>query len=227
MPFSTVQRAIETAGLAVRGAFHPTPADGVPEVRPGQATVTLVLVGMSGRAQWPAFRGSPESADGQPNPLDRWSHRLLEDLADAFDAFPLEPFGGPPWWPFQRWAVRAESLHVSPLGLLIHAEHGLWHSYRGALAFAEALDLPARQDSASPCDTCATRPCLHACPVSAHASGGFAPASCANYLRTPAGEDCLTGACAARRACPIGQHHLQGPDQARFHLSAFVRSTPA
>ena len=34
-------------------------------------------------------------------------------------------------------------MSVSPLGILIHPDWGLWHSYRGALAFRERLDLPA------------------------------------------------------------------------------------
>ena len=53
-----------------------------------------------------------------------------------------------------RWAQRAEPLHPSPLGVLIHPVHGLWHAYRGALAFAEPIELPPRADLPSPCASC-------------------------------------------------------------------------
>src|SRR4030095_137820 len=43
-----------------------------------------------------------------------------------------------------RWAMRAEAVAPSPLGILIHPDYGLWHAYRGALAFAERLALPPR-----------------------------------------------------------------------------------
>jgi hypothetical protein len=30
------------------------------------------------------------------------------------------------------------------------------------------------------------------------------------------------GGCLARRACPVGQAHVYGPAQARFHMAAFL-----
>ena len=72
------------------------------------------------------------------------------------------------------------------------------------------------------CEDCRDRPCLSACPVSA-----FAPerpydyAACRQYLE--AGEaDCLTRACAARRACPIGPEMRYSEQQAAFHIRAFL-----
>jgi len=64
--------------------------------------------------------------------------------------------------------LQAEPLHRSPLGLLIHPEWGLWHSYRGALGLRERLDLPPHESVASPCESCRERPCLSACPVAPH-----------------------------------------------------------
>jgi len=67
-----------------------------------------VLVGFVGSENWPAFAASPEAADGAPDPLDRWSSRLITAIAGSVGASPLFPFGGPPFLPFQRWAQRAE-----------------------------------------------------------------------------------------------------------------------
>jgi len=217
-------QAIEAAGLAYRGGFHPLREDVLPDVRVGEAANTVLLVGMVGSAQWPAFVKSREANDGAPHPLDRWGQRLLRELAEVFSARVLEPSGGPPWWPFQRWAQRAESLHTSPLGLLIHPEYGLWHSYRGALLLTERLALPACVPHTSPCASCATKPCLQSCPVNAFQPGTYHPDRCDSHLRsTPVG-GCRQQGCAARLACPIGRAYAQAPEQAQFHLEAFLRS---
>ncbi|HLH49112.1 MAG TPA: hypothetical protein VKV96_07215, partial [Roseiarcus sp.] len=121
---------------------------------------SIVLIGMAGRQGWSTFAESPERRDGAPHPLDRWSRRVIDTLASALGGHAFYPFGGPPYWPFQQWAMRAEPLHVSPLGILIHPDYGLWHSYRGALALAEALEIPAAAPRESPCGACAARPCL-------------------------------------------------------------------
>ena len=77
---------------------------------------------------------------------------MIEALARDLGALALFPFGGPPFWPFQQWARRSEPVHPSPIGLLIHPRYGLWHSYRGALGFREALDVPELAAAPSPCE---------------------------------------------------------------------------
>ncbi len=213
-----------TAGLALRGAFHPGPEDGVPPLPNGATCGTLVLLGFGGGVGWSGFAASGEAADGGPDPLDRWSRRVIGTLAQALGGMALYPFGGPPWLPFQRWARLAEPAHPSPLGLLIHPAWGLWHSYRGAIALPAQLALPARQDLPSPCDRCLDRLCLAACPVGAFAPAAYDVARCAAHLAAPEGADCRHAGCAARRACPVGASWRHGPDQARFHMAAFAAS---
>lgn len=206
--------ALATHGLVPRGAFHPGPGDEVP----GEAR-TLVLVGNVGLAMWRAFAAArPDGTD----PLDSWSRTVLERIAGRLGAVALFPFGGRPWLPFQRWAMRAEPVAPSPLGILIHPDYGLWHGYRGALAIPDRLPLPPRDGRPAPCASCAERPCLAACPVGAFADGGYDVESCSDWLRSPRGIDCLAGSCAARRACPVGRDHAYGPDQAEFHMRAFL-----
>ena len=67
---------------------------------------------------------------------------MIEALAGELGAKAFFPSGGLPYWPFQQWARRAEPVHPSPVGILIHPRYGLWHSYRGALGLGEAHDLP-------------------------------------------------------------------------------------
>jgi hypothetical protein len=214
MDLDTIRSRIAEHGLSYRGAFH---AEAV-EAPAG----TLVLVGFIGAENWPAFTVSPEAADGQPNPLDRWSSRMVTAIALSLGAMPLFPFDGPPFLPFQRWAQNAEPVHPSPLGILIHPDWGLWHAYRGALAFTDHIDLPSPDLRPSPCDSCAGRPCLSACPVGAFASGGYDVPACVAHISAPVGAECMNNGCLARRACPVGPGYRHVPEQAQFHQQAFL-----
>ena len=208
-------------GLMVRGGFYPTPADAVPG-----DPATLVLVGNAGPAMWRAFEAAgPTGRDADSaNPLDDWVGDALTAVANALGATPLFPFGGPPHLPFQRWAQRADAVAPSPLGVLIHPDYGLWHAYRGALAFAERLDLPPRDDRPRPCDTCADKPCLSTCPVDAFGSDGYDVPVCVAHISRPEGADCMELGCRARRACPVGTEFIYEPAHAAFHMAAFRRA---
>jgi hypothetical protein len=217
-----LRQAISPHGLELRGGFHPIPRDGVPDLPGGRSSATVLLVGNLGGAMWPAFSAAPEFADGAPHALDRWTRRILDAAARGLGAGALYPFGGPPYLPFQRWAGTAEGLQASPLGVLIHPDYGLWHAYRGALSFAQRLDLPAREPRPRPCDSCAERPCLSACPVGAFQAAGYDVASCRQHVGGPAGGRCRTGGCLARLACPVGQAHAYPTAQMAFHMAAFL-----
>lgn len=227
MSLNHIQSAIQAAGIAWRGAFNPTPDDNVPPLENDRSAQTIVLVGFTGESGWDTFAASPEAKDGEADPLDRWSRRVVGGLAQELGATVFYPFGGPPRVPFQRWAQRAEPLHHSPLGILIHARWGLWHSYRGALAFAARFDLPPAAPQASPCDTCATKPCLTACPVNAFSGTPTEQrldmVKCGDYLEQTAGLNCRTRGCLARRACPVGAEFTYSPAQAEFHMNNFRR----
>jgi hypothetical protein len=215
----TVYSAVAGTGLVPRGAFgleDGERAGALASIR------TIVLAGMTGREGWSAFAASSEARDGACHPLDRWSRRVIEALAGELGATAFFPFGGPPFWPFQQWARRAEPVHPSPIGVLIHPRYGLWHSYRGALGFHEALDFPAAAAVPSPCETCAGRWCLGACPVGALSPGAYNVAACAGHLKTAAGADCMEEGCRARRACPVGAEQAYGPEQASFTMRAFL-----
>ena len=212
--------AIRRTGLVPRGAFRLAEGERVGELA---GMRTIVLAGMAGRSGWDAFAASPEAGDGLADPLDRWSRRLIEGLAAELGAKALFPFGGPPFLPFQRWAQRAEPLHSSPIGPLIHLHYGLWHAYRGALGLSEELVVAEPAFAPSPCETCSGRWCLKTCPVGAFSEAGYDVAACTGHLRSPAGEDCMAFGCQALRACPVGVEHAYGPEQAGFLMRAFLR----
>ena len=214
--------AAAVLGVACRGGFVVEPGEELPEVDAGRPGRTLVLLGFTGTMQWSTFAASAEFADGQPHPLDRWSVRVIGRLGTLFGARPLYPFSGPPWWPFQQWAQRAEVLHPSPLGILMHPRFGLWHAYRGALLFAEIFALPQRISWPSPCEGCATKPCIASCPAGAVTSGGFDRAACAAHVASPQGIACRSG-CVSRASCPVAVAHRYSAEQASFHMRALLK----
>ncbi|HZZ60417.1 MAG TPA: hypothetical protein VFE63_04495 [Roseiarcus sp.] len=221
MSTEIVFAAVGRAGLVPRGAFLLSDGE---RTGPLADVRAVVLIGVTGRRGWDAFAASAEARDGGDHPLDRFSRRVIDGLAANLSAAALYPFGGPPYFPFQQWARRAEPVHFSPLGLLVHPVYGLWHSYRGALGFREALEVSAWDASPSPCDSCAEKPCLGACPVGAFAVDGYDVAACAALLKSAVGADCMQRGCLARRACPVGAEHAHGPAQAAFTMRAFLRA---
>ncbi len=216
-----VRAALAPHGLFLRGVVHFEAGDG-PLLDDGRSAATVVLVGNAGGSLWPAFsRWRAGQADGGgENPLDDWSKAVIRPVAAAAGAdvwFPSDP----PWQPFQRWAIRAEGLKPSPLGILIHPVYGLWHGYRAALGFAGLVGAATRPAGPHPCDTCAKKPCLSTCPAGAVRPEGFDVAACRAHLRTPEGQaGCMQLGCLARAACPVGADHRYPVKQLRFHMAA-------
>ena len=220
--FGAVIAAIEADGLVSRGAFHVVADDAVPPFADGAPARTLVLVGNAGPGMWRTFTRSAEASDGAPDSLDRWSRRVVSRLAEHLGGAAHFPFGGPPWLPFIRWAQRGGPVYPSPIGPLVHPDDGLWHAYRGAIAFRGCLELPPRDERGSPCESCAERPCLSSCPVGAFTTTGYDVDGCVAHIGSPAGARCLRGGCLARHACPAGPDAAYDAPQAEFHMRAFL-----
>ena len=215
-----VETALEKTGLVNLAAFHPSPDEDIPIPAGASHAETVVLVGNGGGSMWQNFGSSRPTGE---HPLDQWSTKTLKTLAAQFSARMILPHEGPPYAPFQRWALRSGQVHQSPIGILIHTKFGLWHSYRGALIFAHRLDLPPTDDSASPCSSCEEKPCLSACPVEAFQPGSYDLKRCVTHVSELDGHDCQTSGCGARRACPVGREYVYAPAQAQFHMAAFLK----
>lgn len=214
MSFAAIAEALSRCGLSARGGFHPGPDDAAPA-----GCATVVLVGNTGGDFWAHFEAGRRA---EPDPLDRWTARQVNRVAAEAGGWAVYPSDGPPYFPFQRWAMRAEPVHPSPLGLLIHPDHGLWHAYRAAICLHERLDVPARDARPSPCARCPDRPCLSACPVGAFTDRGYSASRCQAHLETPAGAPCVSEGCQARHACPVQPAKPYVPGQAAFHMRAFL-----
>ena len=215
MTYAAMRQAAEAAGLIVMGELD-VAATGARGLDDG----SLILLG-AGPAFWPAFTASPEARDGAADPVDRWSHRVIGGLADDFGATAHYPFGGPPYAPFIDWALKSGRAFQSPTGMLVHDTVGMMISYRGALHFAEAMALPPATGP-SPCESCAGKPCLAACPVGAlRAAAPYDVEKCHDFLDSPAGQSCMLEGCAARRACPLSRGAGRTPAQSALHMRSF------
>ncbi len=209
-----IDTVLACVGLKVMGGFHPSPSDQVPE-----GCETLMLIGPRRDRFWDVFKHSAEHEDRQADPLDRWSYRVLNEIARDLGAEALFPFGEPPLHPFLNWAARAGQVFSSPVSMLVGAQDGLFVSFRGALAFRNAIRIPP--PVASPCSTCAAQPCLSGCPIGALTEERYDVAACRAYISSPEGIDCRTSGCLVRRVCPASQGG-QPAAQASFHMQAFL-----
>ena len=209
--------ALLTARAAVRqleilGVVH---GDDAPE-----NAQALVLFGPLEPGFWTYFQNQPEYLDESPDPMDRWSTRVISELAQETDSKPFYPFGGPPHQPFLTWALASGRCHLSPVGMLVHDRQGLMVSFRGALAFGDPIAAPP--PGPIPCTTCDERPCLTACPVDAlSAETGYDTAACHVSLDNTEEADCLRQGCRARRACHVSQAYGREPAQSAFHMRTF------
>ncbi|MBO6902739.1 MAG: 4Fe-4S dicluster domain-containing protein [Rhizobiaceae bacterium] len=218
-PNEELPAELASHGLFVRGSFELGVSD--------ELSGTIVLVGSAGDSWWQPFQNWLSTRTGPvANPLDSWTREIVGALADSHGAHLVMP-NDRPYAPFQQWAMRAEGLRASPLGILMHPEYGLWHSYRAALLFDARLPEKVNQQAEKPihaCDLCAGKPCLNACPAGAHSRCGFDHAACLSHVHGDKGEACLVDGCFSRNACPVGADWRYQREAQAFLQRAFAGS---
>ncbi|MCA0050976.1 hypothetical protein LB577_29145 [Mesorhizobium sp. B283B1A] len=218
-----ITAALGANGLILRGGFAFAKSDEAPDGVSGAPAKSVLLVGQAGSAPWPHFlRWRKQQPQQIANPLDTWSGQVIGAVAEAFGARAVSP-SDKPYLPFQQWAMRAEGLKPSPLGILMHPQYGLWHAYRGALLFEDEIALPEHNEAIHLCDSCLEKPCLKSCPVDAYSAEGFAYQACLAHVRGANGGPCRGGGCLDRNACPYGTSYRYPPEVQAFHMAAFAR----
>jgi hypothetical protein len=216
----SIEAALLRHGLILRGGFD-FAGDG-PSGPSGAPAKSVLLVGQAGPAPWPHFiRWRQSQPKDLANPLDTWAREVIGEVAGKFGARPVSP-SDKPYLPFQQWAMRAEGLKPSPLGILMHPQYGLWHAYRGALLLDVECLIQAPDKVIHLCDLCAGKPCLKACPVDAYGEAGFAYERCLSHVRGLGGAACRLGGCLDRNACPYGTDYRYPADEQAFHMAAFA-----
>ncbi|WP_232962485.1 ferredoxin [Paracoccus tegillarcae] len=188
--------------------------------RIGDAAIALISPDEPGF--WDIFTASAELGDGAPDPMDRWSKRVIGAWAARLGGRAVFPSDGPPYPDFVQWALASGRFWQSPVGMLVHDRMGLFASFRGAIILPNALavTLPAgAHDTPSPCETCPA-PCLSACPADAF-TPAYQVARCHDWLDRSGKKDCMSQGCGVRRACPISQGCGRLPQQSAWHMRQF------
>jgi hypothetical protein len=221
-----ISTSLSAHGLILRGGFNFGDRDSAPPGPSGAPARSVLLVGQAGAAPWPHFlEWRARQPAGLADPLDMWAREVIGAVAEEFGARAVSP-SDRPHLPFQQWAMRAEGLKASPLGILMHPEYGLWHAYRGALLFDGKIAVEPPRAVVHLCDACTEKPCLKACPVDAYSAGGFDHEGCLAHVRGPAGAPCRDGGCLDRNACPYGAAYRYPAGVQAFHMAAFSRVGP-
>lgn len=215
MTYADIRARVAAQSLEIFGGFHPVPQDSLPP-----DIATLLLLGPREPGFWDHVTASDEFRDGAPDPMDRWSRRVIGTIACDLGGKAYFPFGGPPWHPFIAWATRTGRAWASPVAMMVHDTAGLMVSYRGALGLRERIVL--LEPGQRPCESCEEKPCLAACPVAALTEAGYDVPGCKSYLNTPDGGTCMTGGCLVRRACPVSKRYGRLPEQSAFHMMSFL-----
>lgn len=220
-PIERAAAALAPSGLIPRGGLNFRTGEERPAGPGGAPARAVILVGNAGAAYWRHFaRWRAGEGASLADPLDTWSRMVIEKAAAAAGALVAMP-NDRPFLPFQQWAMRAEGLKPSPLGLLIHPRFGLWHAFRGALLLDVEISIQAVAEVNHPCDLCAGKPCLNTCPAGAYSVEGFAYQACLAHVRGGEGAACRTG-CLARNACPHGAEWRYPAEVQAFHQRAFA-----
>jgi hypothetical protein len=185
-----------------------------------------LIVGSGGPTFFDRFDAGPEAVDGVPNPLDRYTERVVTGaardlLAPRGSAHAVHfPFGVRPLIPFQRLGRAAGLGGPGPLGLQIHPTFGPWWAYRALIVLDRPLPAaPPTGDGCAGCDA----PCVAACPAGAVARTGFDIVSC--QARRLVAEPCRLS-CVARITCVRGPEHRYRDEELAFHMRASMPSPP-
>lgn len=175
----------------------------------------LVLIGHGGRRMWEKLQ---EGEMMPPDPVDRCSQTLTgRFIRDYLDYSPVL------WlYPDARYLVALQQMgeaagwsFPSPLGTGISPVYGVWFAYRAAF-LTDAELAPTREAAASPpCDACAAKQCIAACPAGAVRTAALDSDGCARH-RLSLGSPCVDR-CLARLACPKFPEHRYGLSQIQYH----------
>ena len=77
MMLQDIENHVEKQHLTIFGGVNDDLAEGIR---------TLLLLGPLEPGFWACFTGSQEYGDGRADPLDRWSERVIGDLANTLNA---------------------------------------------------------------------------------------------------------------------------------------------
>jgi len=183
----------------------------------------LLVFGHGGRDMWQALQQSPDAS--QSDPIDHFSVHAVQNYfnqehadcshcllyPDSVQNMPLQALGKLAGWH-----------HDSPFRIGINAEYGPWFAYRAVALTDTALTPTTAMNGASPCQSCADKPCISACPANALLSGDLSLQQCMEY-RLQHDSRCKSQ-CISRLACPVGSKHRYSNEQIAYHYNTSMKT---
>lgn len=185
----------------------------------------LIMIGHGGSLMW---RRLNEAGLAGADPVDEYSVRfarcLVADHLDACDSHILYPGNLPV--PLQQLGRIAGWHHDSPLGLGVNTEYGPWFGYRVLLLVQAEIPVSVESAGPSPCESCAGKPCITACPVDALSPVAMPDVAVCVDHRMRSGSGCAA-TCLARHACPAGSTHRYDAQQTGYFYGRSLESIRA
>lgn len=212
---------LNTVGVLDRATYNQLAPEGsrCEDIFP--PTGTVLVVGSGGTHFWDQFvehlRLHPHHLTEQPHPLDHFlelSLHLHQPVIQAGGDTRVIPIthNTPIFLDVRKLALASGQGTLSPVGLLLHPEFGLWWALR-VVIFTEVEVPPSLPLPSSPCVPCPA-PCISACPAGAVQSSGFVFDRC--QLQHQQSQTC-TYTCHARNACIVAPQHTYRELQSLYH----------
>lgn len=230
-PYQTISSPIlNDAGLNCQAVFELTQLS--PEVRemllarcPQAAQYKqMILIGHGGQRFYHALKesGAELVREEGKHPVDDFSvatvQRYLQQDWPECDYEIVYP--GAYTVSLQELGKLAGWHHASPFMVGVNQHFGSWFAYRCLVLANTALPLTVALGDASPCDSCASKICISACPAKALEGGEFNLIKCIAYRRLP--ESKCRNTCIARVSCPVGTEHRYPREQIAYHYGRSI-----
>ena len=191
----------------------------------GGCNQSLLLVGNGGARFWQQYQFRKNSLSA--NPIDEYSVQVMSNfMAQRWPNLSFKvlypsthPVG------LQKLGELSGWHHPSPMKIGINSIWGLWYAYRALLLVDGRLTPTVKVDTASPCDSCAEKYCVQACPAQALDQQQLRLQVCSDYRLQPQ-SDCQT-TCLARLACPVQTQHQYSAQQIEYHYAQSLRTLSA
>ena len=124
-----------------------------------QKNKTLCLIGHGGKKLWECL---PHPIELKENPIDQYSLKQVQWFAknvlseEVEILFPNDQYT----IPLQKIGRFFNYASLSPIGIDISKEYGLWFAYRALFLTDKKIPRTSREVNLSPCKSCQDKPCL-------------------------------------------------------------------
>jgi ferredoxin len=183
----------------------------------------LILIGHAGMQLWQSLHEQVTDINLQEHPIDTFTvSKVQQFLQKEHPSASYEiVYPGAYTVSLQELGKLAGWHHASPFMVGVNAEFGSWFAYRALVLANTDLAVTPTKESASPCISCESKPCISACPPRALDDGKFNLEACLAY-RLQADSLCKN-TCLARRACPVGSDHRYTDEQMQYHYGRSMK----